>query len=50
MWVKIVKAIVAWILRNHRWLIYEMIVPEGSHVQRNGVRKALKGKYPVTEQ
>jgi hypothetical protein len=50
MWVKIVKAVIAWLLRHHKWLIYEMAVPPGYHVHQNPPRKELRAKYPVTEQ
>ncbi|HOD97839.1 MAG TPA: hypothetical protein PLT63_03595 [Syntrophales bacterium] len=35
MWVRIVKVAVAWMLRKHKWMIYEMIVPDGYHVHKN---------------
>jgi hypothetical protein len=40
------KFAIAWLKRAHPYLLREAVVPEGSHIQRNGERKALRAKYP----
>lgn len=35
----IIKAIIGWLWRNHKYLLVERVVPEGSHIQRHKVKK-----------
>jgi hypothetical protein len=35
----IVKAIIGWLIRKHFRLLYEAVVPTGSHVQRHKISK-----------
>jgi hypothetical protein len=39
---KLIKALIWWLNKKHPYLLLEAVVPEGSHVQRNGKRKKVR--------
>jgi len=44
------KFAIAWLKRAHPYLLKEAVIPEGKHLHKNPPKKALRAKYPVTEQ
>jgi hypothetical protein len=44
---RIIRGVIAWINRADPYILRELVVPEGSHIQRNGKRPRKK-KSPVT--
>ena len=44
------KFAIAWLKRAHPYLLREAVVGPNAHVHLNPRKKALRGKYPVTEQ
>ena len=43
---------IRWLMRNHKYQLREAVVPDGKHLAPELLvrpRKALRGKYPVTE-
>jgi hypothetical protein len=47
---RLLRAVIAWLMRVDPYILREMVIGEGKHIHRNPVRKALRNKYPVTEQ
>ena len=44
------KFAIRWLQRAHPYLLKEAVIPEGKHIHKNPPKRALKAKYPVTEQ
>ena len=44
------KFAIRWLKRAHPYLLEEAVIPEGKHLHKNPPKRALKGKYPVSEQ
>lgn len=45
--------LIRYLMRNHKYQLREAVMPDGKHLAPELLvrqRKALKGKYPVTEQ
>ena len=47
---RIAKGIIAAMMRWYPYLMKEAVIPEGKHLHKNPEKKALRAKYPVTEQ
>jgi hypothetical protein len=37
--IMIVKALIKWLWKNHKYLLMEAVVPEGSHLHKNPKKK-----------
>jgi hypothetical protein len=42
-------AMIVWLRRYHPYLLKEAVIPPGYHKHKDPEKRALKGKYPVTE-
>ena len=45
--------LIRYLMRNHKYQLREAVIPDGKHLAPELLvrqRKALRGKYPVTEQ
>lgn len=38
--ITIIKWLIGWLARNHKWLLYEAVVPSGVHLHKNPPKKA----------
>jgi hypothetical protein len=50
--IRLVKFVIGWLMRNHKYQLREAVVPDGKHLAPELLvrpRKALRGKYPVKE-
>lgn len=46
---KIARGIIGVLMRWYPFLMREAVIPPGYHKHKDPEKKALKGKYPVTE-
>jgi hypothetical protein len=42
--IRLVKFVIGWLMRNHKWLLYEAVVGDGKHIHSNPRKR---GAYPV---
>ena len=47
---KIARGVIAWMNRRYPYLMREEVVGPNAHVHLNPRKKALRAKYPVSEQ
>jgi len=43
---RIVKWLIGWLVRNHKYLVMDAVIPEGKHLHKNPPKKALRAIYP----
>jgi hypothetical protein len=45
---RIIRGVIAWIMRNYKYVLREMVIPDGKHLNPELLLRPRKAKSPAT--